>query len=88
MKTDITKIKFHTPPFNQGQPVEVSYGIDKRAVDAGRTDYILERTDYPDDEPTTIRRFEDPDYEDEDSSNLDFWNGVPELGDETEEWTI
>lgn len=76
---------FLVPPECQGQAVTYAYGVDGEAVENGRKDYIIRRRTAPG-EPTLYERFADPQFEHESSSNLEFWNTEPVLGEKTEEW--
>jgi hypothetical protein len=82
-KEQLENIEFHTPPACQGQAVTYSYGIDPDAE--GPACIIRRRTEYG--EPAQYERFEDPEWAEEHSSNLDFWDREPELGELVEEWT-
>ena len=88
--SELAELSFIVPPFNHGQAVEVAYAVDRFAADRGRQDYIIQRTIYPATarEPVKFCRYEDPQWEEEASDNLDFWDRVPELGACTEEWEV
>jgi hypothetical protein len=76
-------LKFITTPENQGQIVEVSYAVDS---DHGGEDRIIERCHDRSDGEVTYRRYVDPEFFEEDSANLEFWNGSPKLGECTDKW--
>lgn len=63
---------FSTPPENQGQIVEVSYGY------APKEQVIIERVYDKSDRALSYRAYEDPDPE----ADFDPWNGTPKLGDD------
>ena len=82
---DTSQIEFHIPPVCQGQAVTYAYGADPACASSGRSDCIIRRRSCGG-EPDHYERFEDPEWNDEYSSNLDFWNAEPELGEMTDEW--
>ena len=78
-----SELKFITPPECQGQAVEYSYAT--KDADS-RPDCIVERRREAG-EADQFRLYVDPHWESENSCNLEFWNGVPELGECVRQWT-
>jgi hypothetical protein len=83
MKIDTSELTFHTPPIGQGQMVTYSYAVDQSADNAACI--IRRRTEGG--APTEYERFEDPEWEDEFSTNLELWNQEPKLGRPVSSWT-
>ena len=82
MNTD--HLEFHVPPVCQGQMVTYAYAVDT-GVSSDSDACIIRRTSCGG-EPTLYERFVDPEWADEYSTNLEFWNAEPNLGDLVESW--
>jgi hypothetical protein len=80
---DTTNLKFHVPPICQGQMVEYAYAS-YRAEDSAAC--ILQRRRERG-EPDQFSLYIDPEWESESSTNHEFWNGEPRLGQLVREWT-
>lgn len=76
-----SELQFITPPQNQGQPVEYSYAV----RETSGPDCIVERRREAG-EPDRFFLYVDPEWENPDSSNLDFQNGIPDLGECVLQW--
>lgn len=83
MKIDTSELTFHTPPVCQGQAVTRSYAAYK--ADESKACIIRSRSESG--EPTEYKLFEDPEWENEHSTNLEFWNQEPKLGSPVLAWT-
>jgi hypothetical protein len=77
-----SELKFTTPPECQGQAVEYSYAT----LDADSSAACIVQRRRESGEPDQFGLYVDPTWEDGDGSNLEFWNGAPELGACVREW--
>jgi hypothetical protein len=80
MKTN--ELTFITPPVCQGQMVTYSYASVN--ADSSSTCILRRRTEGGC--PTVYELFVDPEWEDESSTNLEFWNNEPSLGELVKTW--
>jgi hypothetical protein len=79
---DTSNLKFITPPECQGQMVEYSYATH----DADSTSACIVERCRVAGSPDSFALYIDPTWEDGDGSNLEFWNGAPELGEQVQWW--
>ncbi len=84
-KMNISELEFIVPPICQGQLVTYAYAVDKEVSSDSAACIIRRRTEGG--EPTVYERFVDPQWEDEYSTNLEFWNAEPKLGKLVKTWT-
>lgn len=82
MKIDTSNLKFVTPPECQGQAVTYSYAT----LDADSSAACIVQRRRESGEPDQFGLYIDPTWEDGDGSNLEFWNGAPELGEPVQRW--
>jgi hypothetical protein len=84
-KMNTTELEFIVPPICQGQMVTYAYAVDTE-VSSDSAACIIRRRSCGG-EPTIYERFIDPEWADEYSTNLEFWNDEPKLGNLVETWT-
>lgn len=82
----LTELEFTVPPSCQGQAVTYAYAYDSEGASRGDSGCIVRRRSEHG-EPDQFELFEDPCYEDENSTNHEFWNDEPSLGELLDEWT-